>query len=623
MQGERQIAASKAMRNAVMVMSKKAPGMLQVYMMLREVQVNDPKVTVRVGVSVGGPSIEYNPDFVLGMEPSMLGSIVYMNCLKVALHHFDKRKQEPLDMLKLASDIVVAEYARQVVDTSVGNNMEIVNQLFPSYWNYWPILSKHGFRPETDLVLEKIFEIFKEEYAQMQQQQQKDDKEKKEKKDQSESGNAKKKKTSSKGGNDSDEGSEDTERDGKSEQDSRPDGEDDGESGETPNGGKNGESTDGSNGNDGNDGGDNDDGTEGKGSSDDGGQGEGDSSPDESGNEGNGQGDSEGQADEGDNSGDSGESDGDSEGTQGSGGDGASGEGQDGGSRGGPGGNSSGDTDGGTEDEDGDGSGDSESGDNGAPGGSGDGDAEGSGDSDTPKTDFDRMAQYFSLTNAGSDLAKWDQDNVSRDKTTAIVQDALDKGMFDRMRGQLPLMLRNANRVKVNKESMFRRFMTSVTTDEATPSWSRRNRKYLHRGMIAPGYLYSDTQRILFCVDVSGSMQQGNAIMNCLTVIENTLDGSSIDLVYWDAVCSPVFTTPKSIKDMAIYCGGRTNPECVMRKLGPEIKKYDGVIFLTDCIFDWKMPAYSKHIMILRTHGNAPFPSWCRYCEDLDTFIGN
>jgi predicted metal-dependent peptidase len=207
---------------------------------------------------------------------------------------------------------------------------------------------------------------------------------------------------------------------------------------------------------------------------------------------------------------------------------------------------------------------------------------------------------------------------------TSAVQDALDRGMFDRMRGQLPMMLRNANRVKVDTDRMFRKFMSSVRTDEPVSSWSRRNRKYLRLGrMIAPGYLYRDTQRILFCVDVSGSMMQADAVLECMTVMENAVDGLSIDLVYWDSVCSPVFSRPRTVRDMAIYGGGRTDPGCVLRKLGPELKRYDGLIFLTDCIFEWEEPACARKIMMLRTHGDHEFPAWCRYTDELRNFIGN
>ena len=556
--------------------------------------------------------MEYNVDFVAALEPSLLGAIVYMECERIALHHCDRRKQEPLDMLKLASDVVVAEYARKLVDTSVGKNLEIVNRLFPSYWNYWPVLQKHGFNPETDLTLEKLFKIFKEEYATMKPEEEEEDGE--QEKEQSDGKSKDEHETQSKGTKDDARQREDSKEGSKDGSENAETSASPGESGEQGDG-----KEDGSSGEDGKDKGEEDSGEDG-----DGGEGESGEGESESGE--NSDKDSSGEPGDGESDGQDGSQDGtpeesdDDPGTPGEGGgDGSSGEGADGGSE--PGNDPGDGADGDGEGNDGDGNcEDGSEGDSGSPSEDIDG---GSGQGERKKDDFDSMSRYFSLTNAGSDLSRWGQDDVARDAVTATVNDALDKGMFDRVRGQLPVMLRNANRVKVDKEAMFRKFMTSLQDDEREETWSRRNRKFIHYGMIAPGHVYRETQRILFCVDVSGSMYQGDSIVNCLTVMENVVNGLSIDLVYWDAVCSPVFTAPKSIRDMAIYGGGRTDPECVLRKLGPDRYKYDGLIFLTDCIFTWRRPPRHKQIMILRTHGEHEFPEWCVYKDDLEKFIGH
>lgn len=607
--------AGQALRNAVMMMQKTAPGMLQVYMGVTGIPTDDPNVAVRAGVNGGSPILEYNVDFVSALEPTLLGAIIYMECERIALHHCDRRKQEPLDMLKLASDVVVAEYARKLVDTSVGKNLEIVNRLFPSFWNYWPILQKHDFHPETDLTLEKLFKIFKEEYATMKPEEEDEDEQDK-KKERNEGKSKDEHETQSKG----------TKNDAKKKEGSK-DGTENAETSGSP--GESDEQGDGKdNGSSGEDG--KDKGEEESGENGDGGQGESGEGEQESGsdsdNESSGESgdkDSTDQGNDGQNQDSTPEENQDDDGGSpgGGGGDGSSGEGADGGSE--PGGNP-GDGESGDDGEGDDGDGEGEGGTEGDSGRQSDEIDGGSGQGDpSKKDDFENMSRYFSLTNAGNDLERWGQDDVARDNVTSTVNEALDKGMFDRVRGPLPIMLRNANRVKVDKEAMFRKFMTSLQDDERDETWSRRNRKFLRYGMIAPGYVYKETQRILFCVDVSGSMYQGDAIANCLTVMENVVNGLSIDLVYWDAVCSPVFNTPKSIKDMAIYGGGYTDPDCVLRKLGPERFKYDGLIFLTDCIFNWRRPPRHKQIMILRTHGEHEFPEWCVYKDDLEKFIGH
>lgn len=490
-------ASEQALKDAVLAMSRTSHGMLPVYMGLRQRATEDPSVTVRLNVGNGGIELEYNVDFVTKLETSMLGAVLYMQCLKVALHHCDHRRKEPLSMLKLASDIVVAEYARKVVDTSKGDNYEILNRLFPSIWEHWDVLGKHGFMPETDLVLEKLFAIFAEEQEEIEKQK------------------------------------------GKKPQPEERDASGEGEQGES------GEET---------------------------GEDERQDSED-NGDEGEGEGDSDEPADS----------------------DGDSGEGE-------PAENDSGEVDG-----DGD-----------AEGDTGDGeetDGEGSGD-------YEAMEKYFDIESAATETENWGQDDAVTDRITATVMDALDKGMFDRMRGKLPIALRDANRLKVDTTAMFRRFIASVMDDETTPSWSRRNRKYLKYGVIAPGYLYDETPRILMCVDVSGSMYVDNLIYECLKVMDAVFNGISVDMVYWDAVCSPVFSNPKSMKEVEVYGGGYTNPDCVLQKLGPERFKYDGLVFVTDCEFIWNEPPRARQIMILRTGDRKhDFPQWCVYRDDLKNFI--
>ena len=537
--------ADNAVRDAAMLMGKKAPGMLQVFIAAERSATDLPDVTVRVGVRMGSFRMEYNPKFVLSLEPSLLGAVIYMQCLKMALHHCDTRRREPLDMLKLASDLVTAEYARSVVDMSAGQNLEIVNRLFPTIWDHWDVLDRHGFDPANDLTLEKLFNIFVEEQERVREERKKS--------------SASKPRDPEATPGDPQETPEQS----------------DGESGETDEGGTQSDTGDKQTG-------------DGEGDGDDG--------------EGGGAGEGDGEEDEGDGEGDGeGQGEGDSDGEGEPGEDGEPGDD---------------DTDG-----EGEGEGEGESGDGGEAGDTGDtGDSPaepgaGTGDS------FSAMQQYFSSEGAEADTAMWEKDEGAEDSMRATVQKAIQDGQFDRLRGRLPLALREANRERVDTARMFRKFIASVTEDEYEQTWNRRNRKYLRFGHIVPGVIYKDTPRIIVCVDVSGSMYKGDAIQRCLHAMEGMVDGLSIDVCYWDAVCSPVFSTPKSMSDVKIYGGGWTNPECVLQKLGPERYRYDGMVFITDCEFVWREPQKPRQIMILQVGDDAAPPDWCMNVDKLDNYL--
>ena len=145
--------------HAATLMSNRAPILLGFYIMLEKRMTSDKSVTMRVGCTDGQPYLEYSDWFVNAMEPSLLGAVVYANCLRIALHHCDTRVKMPEAMFRLASDLVVYEYARNVVDTTAGDNSAIVGQLFPSIWAYADKFDAAGFDPVKDLTLEKVFDL--------------------------------------------------------------------------------------------------------------------------------------------------------------------------------------------------------------------------------------------------------------------------------------------------------------------------------------------------------------------------------------------------------------------------------------------------------------------------------
>ena len=145
--------------HAATLMSNRAPILLGFYIMLEKRMTSDKSVTMRVGCTDGQPYLEYSDWFVNAMEPSLLGAVVYANCLRIALHHCDTRVKMPEAMFRLASDLVVYEYARNVVNTTAGDNSAIVGQLFPSIWAYADKFGAAGFDPVKDLTLEKVFDL--------------------------------------------------------------------------------------------------------------------------------------------------------------------------------------------------------------------------------------------------------------------------------------------------------------------------------------------------------------------------------------------------------------------------------------------------------------------------------
>lgn len=451
-----------AVNDAALYMTSRAPGMSEFYRIMGKRQSDEPNVTVRVVMENGHPVMEYGVEFVRTIEKSLLGSIMYMQCMKVALHHCDKRKRSPTDVYKLASDLVVAEYGKNLVDCSVPGNIDIVRRLYPTVWSYWDMFRKYDFGMGTDLYLEKVFDIFMQEM---------DDQ---------------------------------------------------------------GDGSDGDNGPDDDDSGPESDDADGEGST---------GAPDD-------------------------------------------------------------------DDEPGEGDAESDGSDGNSPS-EGDGKP---GDPDGSQSSFDAMNRYFSTENAETDLEGWSKDELSSANIQAAAIRADQSGALDRMPGSLPIMIAEANRIKVNVESLFRHFVDSVEDEDYELTWNRRDRRLPRTEYITvPGKIVGRTHRILLAVDLSGSMYFMGMIPDCIRLMGGIVNGLSVDVCYWDAVCSEIYQTPKSMSEISLSGGGSTNPQCVLDRVRESREMYDGIVFLTDCEFEWACPPHPREIMIIQAGHRVPPPDWCMH----------
>lgn len=141
---------------------------LAFYGLIERRPVDDDSITMRLNTESGSIIyLDYNPDFVLsfGMIEkgySILSAFVYVECLRVALHHCTTRACKPYEIFKLSSDLLCFENAMSLVEVNK-ETMALVKVMFPTIQNYLPILKKHKFDKEKDFFLERVFSIFMKE----------------------------------------------------------------------------------------------------------------------------------------------------------------------------------------------------------------------------------------------------------------------------------------------------------------------------------------------------------------------------------------------------------------------------------------------------------------------------
>jgi hypothetical protein len=113
-----------------------------------------------------------------------------------------------------------------------------------------------------------------------------------------------------------------------------------------------------------------------------------------------------------------------------------------------------------------------------------------------------------------------------------------------------------------------------------------------------------------------------NLVNKCFETVNNFIGDAALDLCYWDGICSEIIHDPKDVFETDVFGGGMTNPQCVIDRLEREHLVYDGIVYLTDCEFDWTRPRDIGKICIVKMgNGSGEVPAWCLWHMDVDDLL--
>ncbi len=120
-------------------------------------------LTVRINTqsSIMNAYLEYNPDFINTIEDnSVLAYILGMEGLRIGLNHVTSRRCNPIESLKLSSDLIVCE-DKYLLDTSKKEVRDLIETSIPHIMDYEDILKeKFNFNKSEDFYLEKLQAMF-------------------------------------------------------------------------------------------------------------------------------------------------------------------------------------------------------------------------------------------------------------------------------------------------------------------------------------------------------------------------------------------------------------------------------------------------------------------------------
>lgn len=161
---------------------------LSIYLGLVEFQPVDTKnFTLRLSTRRTGAEafIEYNPKFIEAIqEESVLAFLLYVEGLRLALHHCTIRLQTPAELHKKSSDIICCDI-KKTLDSNRQSVKEIIGT-FPNISQIEPYIKPLGYKHSEDFCLEKLIAYLRKLQSEDKQNGQGKEQQKSEGQDQSE-----------------------------------------------------------------------------------------------------------------------------------------------------------------------------------------------------------------------------------------------------------------------------------------------------------------------------------------------------------------------------------------------------------------------------------------------------
>lgn len=153
---------SNKIAKAMNLLSVQQPALMIYLGIVEMTPVNNPNITMRLSTRRTGTDayLEYNPLFINTInEESVLAYLLFVEGMRLALHHCTERLQNPSELHKKASDLICCE-DRSVLSIS----REVVKEILPDIPEFakeLPALQAMGFKKETDYYLEKLIAYFR------------------------------------------------------------------------------------------------------------------------------------------------------------------------------------------------------------------------------------------------------------------------------------------------------------------------------------------------------------------------------------------------------------------------------------------------------------------------------
>ena len=228
------------------------------------------------------------------------------------------------------------------------------------------------------------------------------------------------------------------------------------------------------------------------------------------------------------------------------------------------------------------------------------------------------LEEYLDSSEQGAEKATegWEENTLVDQEIQEITHHIAEQGYtWGQISGGLLQAILAANTPKFDPKTVLRRFKAN-TVDKFTED--TRMRPDRRKAFDVPGKRHKFRSRILIAIDCSGSMSDSDVERGC-AIINKFVKHADVSYCFWDGCCGPFTTQKQKTSEFRLVGRGCTNPDCVIEAIKERKAKFDGLVFITDCYFDWERPEHQANkVFIIHTKDHGEVPSWVKYSLDFE-----
>lgn len=240
--------------------------------------------------------------------------------------------------------------------------------------------------------------------------------------------------------------------------------------------------------------------------------------------------------------------------------------------------------------------------------GNGQGNGGGGGQNNGNNPMRDAANRHFN-NNSPAQTEKWGENSIA-ESTIAQRVNTTDASQWGNMPGNLREKILAANRQVVDPRQALRDFIATAYSDNQLDTRMKYNRRNPEWSGILPGKRHDQQFHLGIFADASGSMGSDDIKLCIATVNDFIKFEADVDFAWWDCSCEKPSAQLKPMHESNVTGGGGTNPQCIIDLIHKEKLRYDAIIVLTDCGFDWNRPKEYREIFIIRTPTATTAPDW-------------